>query len=39
MVNLFINDIQVEVPQKTTILQACDTVGIDIPRVCFHERL
>ena len=39
MVNLFINDIQVEVPQKTTILQACDTVGIDIPRFCFHERL
>lgn len=39
MVNLFINDIPVKVPNKTTILQACDTVGIDIPRFCFHERL
>ena len=39
MINLFINDIQVEVPQKTTVLQACDIVGSYIPRFCFHERL
>ena len=32
------NDI-VTLPEKTTILQACDEIGIDVPRFCFHERL
>jgi NADH dehydrogenase (ubiquinone) Fe-S protein 1 len=39
MVELFIDDVPVTVPRNTTILQACDTVGIDVPRFCFHERL
>jgi NADH dehydrogenase/NADH:ubiquinone oxidoreductase subunit G len=39
MVNLKVNDINVSVPNKTTILQACETIGVDIPRFCFHERL
>lgn len=39
MVDLFIDDIPVSVPRNTTILQACDSVGIDVPRFCFHERL
>jgi NADH dehydrogenase (ubiquinone) Fe-S protein 1 len=39
MISLKINDISVTVPFKTTILQACETVGIDVPRFCFHERL
>jgi NADH dehydrogenase/NADH:ubiquinone oxidoreductase subunit G len=29
----------VEVPKKSTILQACEIVGISLPRFCFHERL
>jgi NADH dehydrogenase (ubiquinone) Fe-S protein 1 len=39
MVDLLIDDIPVSVPRNTTILQACDSVGIDVPRFCFHERL
>ena len=39
MINLHVNDIKVTVPNNTTILQACDEIGIDIPRFCFHERL
>jgi NADH-quinone oxidoreductase chain G len=39
MVNLYIDDIAVEVPKNTTVLQACDTIGIEVPRFCFHERL
>ena len=39
MVNVIIDDIPVSVPRNTTVLQACDTVGIDVPRFCFHERL
>ena len=39
MVNVFVDDIPVSVPNNTTVLQACDSVGIDVPRFCFHERL
>jgi len=39
MVNVFVDDIPVSVPSNTTVLQACDSVGIDVPRFCFHERL
>ena len=39
MASIFINDIKVTLPEKTTILQACDEIGIDVPRFCFHERL
>ena len=39
MVDLYIDDVSVSVPRNTTILQACDSVGIDVPRFCFHERL
>jgi len=36
---LYIDDIEVTVPSNTTVLQACDTIGIEVPRFCFHERL
>ena len=39
MVKLYIDDIEVNVPSNTTVLQACDTIGIEVPRFCFHERL
>ena len=39
MIDLTVDDIQVSVPDGTSILQACEKVGIDIPRFCFHERL
>jgi NADH-quinone oxidoreductase subunit G len=30
---------EIEVPASTTILQACDLAGVEIPHFCFHERL
>ncbi|KAF7402258.1 hypothetical protein HZH66_004525 [Vespula vulgaris] len=33
------NDKPVQVPPGTTVLQAAATVGVEIPRFCYHERL
>jgi NADH dehydrogenase (ubiquinone) Fe-S protein 1 len=39
MVELEINNRKVRVPNGSTILQACASIGIDIPRFCYHEKL
>ncbi|MGI6225060.1 MAG: formate dehydrogenase subunit alpha, partial [Peptococcales bacterium] len=39
MVNLKINDRIVSVPEGTTILQAAQNVGIEIPTFCYEPRL
>ena len=39
MPKLTIDGIQVEVPPNTTILQAAEQVGVEIPRFCYHDRL
>jgi NADH-quinone oxidoreductase subunit G len=39
MPKLTIDDIQVEVPQGTTILQAAESIGKEIPVFCYHPRL
>ncbi len=39
MITLTIDQQQVTVPRGTTILQAARQIGIDIPHVCYHERL
>lgn len=39
MPKLKIDGIEVEVPPGTTVLQACEILGIEVPRFCFHERL
>ena len=39
MVNLSINDINISVPEGTTIMKAAQTAGIDIPHLCFWEGL
>ncbi|WFC98561.1 hypothetical protein MYAM1_001291 [Malassezia yamatoensis] len=39
MVKLSINGQEVEVEQGTAIIQACEKVGAQIPRFCYHERL
>jgi len=39
MVKISINGNSHEVPQGITIIQACEIVGIEIPRFCYHERL
>lgn len=38
-VNLTVNGEGVVVPAGTTVLQACEVVGVEIPRFCYHERL
>ena len=39
MPKLTIDGKEVEVPAGYTVLQACEAVGIEIPRFCYHERL
>jgi NADH-quinone oxidoreductase subunit G len=39
MPKLTIDGQEVEVAPGLTILQACETIGIEIPRFCYHERL
>jgi NADH-quinone oxidoreductase subunit G len=39
MPKLTIDGIPVEVAPNTTILQAAETVGVEIPRFCYHDRL
>ena len=38
-VKLTINDKQIEVPRGTSILQAAQQLGIEVPHFCYHERL
>ena len=39
MLKLKVNDIDVEVEEGLTVLQACEKVGVEIPRFCFHYKL
>jgi NADH-quinone oxidoreductase subunit G len=39
MPTLTIDGIQVTVEPGTTVLQACEAAGKEIPRFCYHERL
>jgi NADH-quinone oxidoreductase subunit G len=39
MPKLTIDGQEVEVPNGTTVLQACQSVGVEIAHFCFHERL
>ncbi len=39
MPKLTIDGQEIEVPNGTTILQAAEQLGIEIPRFCYHERL
>src|SRR5271168_5035113 len=39
MPKLTIDGGEIEVPAGTTILQACELAGIEVPHFCFHERL
>ncbi|MBZ4023909.1 NADH-quinone oxidoreductase subunit G [Rhodobacter sp. TJ_12] len=36
---IIIDGIEVEVDPSLTIIQACEQVGIEVPRFCYHERL
>ena len=39
MPKLKVNEIDVEVEEGLTVLQACEKAGVEIPRFCYHEKL
>jgi NADH-quinone oxidoreductase subunit G len=39
MPTLSINGISIDVAPGTSIIQACEQLGIEVPRFCYHERL
>ena len=39
MLKLKVSDIDVEVEEGLTVLQACEKAGVEIPRFCYHEKL
>ncbi len=39
MAKVTVDGIEVEVPNGSTVLQACEAAGKEIPRFCYHERL
>jgi NADH-quinone oxidoreductase subunit G len=39
MIKVKVDGIEVEVAPGSTVLQACETAGKEIPRFCYHERL
>ncbi len=39
MPKLKIDGIDVEVQDGLSVLQACETVGVEIPRFCYHDKL
>ena len=39
LVKVTVDGVEVEVEAGTTIMQACEDAGAEIPRFCYHERL
>ena len=39
MPKVTVDGIEVEVPNGSSVLQACEAAGVEIPRFCYHERL
>ena len=37
MLKLKVNEIEVEVEEGLTVLQACELADVEIPRFCYHE--
>ena len=39
MPRIKIDGTEIEVENGTTLLQACEMAGAEVPRFCYHERL
>ena len=39
MLKVTVDGVEVFVEKGSTVLQACEAVGVEIPRFCYHERL
>ncbi len=38
-ISLFVDGKPISVPPGSTVIQACEKAGADVPRFCYHERL
>ncbi len=39
MAKVTVDGTEIDVPNGSTVLQACEAVGREVPRFCYHERL
>jgi len=39
MIKVFVNNHPVLVSKNTSALEACEAIGVSVPRFCYHERL
>ena len=39
MANITINDKKINVANGSSIIQACEQAGVEVPRFCYHEKL
>lgn len=39
LLKVTIDDIVYEIPSGLTVIQACDMIGVEIPRFCYHSKL
>jgi len=39
MLKVKVNNIDLEIEEGLTVLQACEQAGVEIPRFCYHEKL
>jgi NADH-quinone oxidoreductase subunit G len=39
MTKLTVDGKEIEVPAGSSVIQACEAAGVEIPRFCYHERL
>ena len=39
MLKIKVNDVDIDVEEGLTVLQACEQAGVEIPRFCYHEKL
>ena len=39
MIPVYVNNNYVLVPQTASVLEACETVGVTVPRFCYHSQL
>lgn len=39
MIKVVVDGVEVFVERGSTVLQACEAIGVEVPRFCYHERL
>ena len=39
LTKVYVNNVEVYMPPNATVLEACEKVGVDIPRFCYDEAL